>query len=234
MLAQGNIAGNWDVTLTSPLGTNTMEVAFAQDGEKVSGLLRSQMGELPFDGGTLSGSDLTFRFTVRLLGQPVEVALTGKVNGATIAGKAQVGGLGEGEWTAKRSVGTSTTTTSTSTTSTTSTTTTRTSTGTTTGFGVAGTWDVVLQTPGGDMPATATLRDEGGTLSGTFAGRMGETPVTGSVDGKAVKLSMTIQTPQAALNIVLTGDLDGDSIVNGKAEIAGMGQMEWSAKRAKQ
>ena len=36
------------------------------------------------------------------------------------------------------------------------------------------------------------------------------------------------------MTVVLTGDVDGDSIVNGKADIAGMGQMAWSAKRAKQ
>ena len=45
---------------------------------------------------------------------------------------------------------------------------------------------------------------------------------------------MVAQTPQGELNVVMTGDLDGDAIVNGKAEVAGMGQMEWSAKRAKQ
>ncbi len=49
-----------------------------------------------------------------------------------------------------------------------------------------------------------------------------------------MKISMVAKTPQGDLNVEMTGDLDGDSIVNGKAEIAGMGQMEWTAKRAKQ
>ena len=42
---------------------------------------------------------------------------------------------------------------------------------------------------------------------------------------------MTAKTPQGDLNVSLTGDVDGDSIVNGKAEVTGMGQMAWSAKR---
>ena len=63
---------------------------------------------------------------------------------------------------------------------------------------------------------------------------MGEVPVTGTITGNAVKIEMTAQTPQGAMTVVMTGDVDGDSIVNGKAEIAGMGQMEWTAKRAKQ
>ena len=62
---------------------------------------------------------------------------------------------------------------------------------------------------------------------------MGEVAITGTVEGKAVKISMVARTPQGDLNVEMTGDLDGDSIVNGKAEIAGMGQMEWTAKRAK-
>jgi hypothetical protein len=32
----------------------------------------------------------------------------------------------------------------------------------------------------------------------------------------------------------MSGELSGDAIVNGKADVSGMGQMEWSAKRARQ
>ena len=63
---------------------------------------------------------------------------------------------------------------------------------------------------------------------------MGEVPVTGTVEGKALKITMVAQTPQGTHDRrTLTGDLDGDSIVNGKADIEGMGQMEWTAKRVK-
>jgi hypothetical protein len=90
-----------------------------------------------------------------------------------------------------------------------------------------------LKTPGGDFPASATLTDQGGKVSGTFGSQMGEVPVNGTVEGKALKITMVAQTPQGSMTVVLTGDLDGDSIVNGKADIEGMGQMEWTAKRIK-
>ena len=80
---------------------------------------------------------------------------------------------------------------------------------------------------------SASLTDEGGKLTGTFASQMGEVPITGTLEGKALKISMVAKTPQGDMSVEMTGDLDGDSIVNGKAEIAGMGQMEWTAKRAK-
>ena len=52
-------------------------------------------------------------------------------------------------------------------------------------------------------------------------------------EGKAIKISMVAKTPQGDMNVEMTGDLEGDSIVNGKAEVTGMGQMEWTAKRVK-
>ena len=229
--AQTSVAGDWDVTVNSPQGSNTTLVTFNQDGEKVSGIFKSPQGQLPFEGGTLKGGDLTFTFTITTQGIQLPITLTGKVEGATMIGKADFGGFAEGDWTAKRTGGTSTA--STTTTSTTTTTVT-TSTTTTPGLGAAGKWDVMLKTPGGDFPASATLSETAGKLTGTFGSQMGEVAVAGSVEGKAVKLSFTAQTPQGDLAVVMTGDIDGDSIVNGKAEIAGMGQMEWSAKRAKQ
>ena len=58
-----NVTGDWDVTVNSPQGANTTLVTFTQVGEKVSGIFKSQRGELPFEGGTLTGNDLTFTFT---------------------------------------------------------------------------------------------------------------------------------------------------------------------------
>jgi len=229
VFAQTDVTGDWDVTVNSPQGANTTLVTLKQDGEKVSGIFKSQQGPLPFEGGTLTGSDLTFTFTITTQGMQIPITLTGKVEGATMTGKADFGGFAQGDWTAKRSAATETST-STPTTSPATTTTTTTS---TTMTGMGGKWDVTLKTPGGDFPASANLTDEGGKITGTFGSQMGEVAITGTVEGKAVKISMVAKTPQGDLNVEMTGDLDGDSIVNGKAEIAGVGQMEWTAKRAK-
>jgi hypothetical protein len=235
--APPSVAGDWDVTVQSPQGTTTVLVTLKQDGEKLDGVFKSPLGELPFS-GTLTGNEMKFNFMFPVDGQPLAITMTGKVEGDTITGKADFGGFAEGDWSAKRATGAaaaaaSTTTPATTTAeSATSTSTTTTST-TTTGVGYAGKWDVVVKTPAGDFPATANLTDEGGKLSGTFASQMGEVPVTGVVEGKSVKLTMNAQTPNGNMTVVLTGDLDGDSIVNGKADIEGMGQMDWSAKRIK-
>jgi hypothetical protein len=231
VFAQTNITGDWDVTVISPQGPNTTPVTFTQEGDKVSGMFKSPQGTLPFDSGSITGNELKFTFTINFQGNSLPITLTGKVDGATMAGRADFGGFAEGEWSAKRA---GTTTTTSSATTMTTTTTTTTTTKVTTGVGFGGRWDVMLKTPAGDMPANATLNDDNGKLSGTFGSQLGEVPVAGTVEGNALKLTMTAQTPQGDMNVVMTGDLDGDNIVNGKAEVSGLGTMEWSAKRIKQ
>jgi len=83
-------------------------------------------------------------------------------------------------------------------------------------------------------PANATLSDTDGKVTGTFGSQFGRGPGLRNRRGKALKLTLVAQTPQGDLTVTMTGDLDGDSIVNGKAEVSGLGQMEWSAKRIKQ
>lgn len=229
--AQTNVAGNWDVTINSPQGANTSLVVFKQDGDKVSGVFKGRAGELPFEGGTLTGNELKFSFTINTQGMQLPITLTGKVEGETMSGKADFGGFAEGDWTAKRATATADAAPA-STASTATTTTTAPAAASTVGAG--GKWEVTLLTPGGEFPATATLTDNGGKITGTFGSQMGEVPVSGTLEGKALKMTMVAQTPQGELTVVMTGDVDGDAIVNGQAEIAGMGTMAWSAKRAKQ
>jgi hypothetical protein len=229
VFAQTNVTGDWDVTVVSPQGTNTTPVTFKQEGDKVSGVFKSPQGTLPFEGGTVTGSELKFTFTINAQGMQLPITLTGKIEGETITGKADFGGFAEGDWSAKRSAATTTTSTAT-----TITTTTTTTTKVTTGVGFGGKWDVMMKTPAGDMPANATLSDTDGQVTGTFGSQLGEVPVSGTAEGNALKLTLVAQTPQGDMTVTLTGDLDGDNIVNGKADVSGLGQMEWSAKRIKQ
>lgn len=224
--AQTNVTGEWEVTVQSPQGTTAVKATLKQEGEKLSGSFRSQMGEVPVT-GTITGDDVKIGFTINVQGAPLDITMTGRVDAGSIAGKAQFGGFGDGDWTAKRAPAADAASTA--------------STepaaaagngGSTSGgcVGPAGKWDVTLKTPGGDFPVTATLAQEGDRITGTFATQMGELPVSGTVDGKSLKLAMVAKTPQGDIPVSLTGDLDGDAIANGKAEFGAMGQGEWTAK----
>lgn len=232
--AQTSVAGDWELTIQSPQGGRTVPVTLKQDGEKITGAFKSPNGELPI-AGTLIGTELKIVFTVPVQGQALDISMTGKVEGESVAGTAQFGGFGEGEFTMKRPAPATSTAPDTATTTTTPppATTTEPAATTTAINGVAGKWDVTIKTPGGDVPTTATIEVDGDKISGTIVGPLGEVPLTGTIEGKTLKLSMVAKTPQGDLNVTMTGDLDGDTIVNGKAALGGMGQGEWSAKRAK-
>ena len=232
-----DITGDWRITVNSPMGPRTNPLSLKQDGEKVTGSFKSQAGELPVS-GTLVGDELKLAFTVNMQGNPLDISLTGKVVGASISGTAQFGSFAEGEFTAKRPTdvaenAASTTTAAPSDASATTASATSTTTAAPT-TGIGGTWLVTIVTPGGEVPATATFVEDAGKLTGTFGSPMGEVPVNGTFEGNSLKLSMIAKTPQGDLNVSMTGDVDGDSIVNGKADVGGMGQMAWTAKRKPQ
>jgi len=230
VFAQTDITGDWDVTVNSPQGSNTTPVTFKQEAGKVSGMFKSPQGTLPFEGGSMTGNDLKFTFTVNVQGMELPITLTGKVEGETMTGKADFGGFAEGDWSAKRTGAASATPAA----APAAPAATAPATAAAAGVGFGGKWDVMMKTPAGDMPANATLSDDNGKLSGTFGSQLGEVPVSGTAEGKMLKLTLVAQTPQGELTVTMTGDLDGDNIVNGKAEVSGLGQMEWSAKRIKQ
>jgi len=224
-VAQPGVDGDWDLTIDSPQGARTVPMSLKQDGEKLTGVFKSPGGELPI-AGTLTGSDVKLTFTVSMQGNPLDITMTGKVDGESFAGKADFGGFAEGTFSAKRPGAATTTAPSPAPAPAPA----PSPAGGAT-VGLSGAWEVVLKTGGGDFPATATITEDGGKVTGTFQTQMGDLPITGTVEGKALKLSMVAKTPQGDIPVALTGDLDGDSVVNGKADFGGMGQGEWTAKR---
>ena len=224
--AQTSVAGDWDITIDSPQGSRTVAMSLKQDGEKLDGLFKSQMGELPL-AGTLTGSDLKLTFTLNMGGTPLDVVMTGKVEGEGFGGKADFGGMAEGTFSAKRAAAATATTVAAAPAAAPASSPAAAAVAGT----VSGTWDVVLKTGAGDFPVTAMLTEDGGKVAGTLQTQMGDANVTGTHEGNALKLSFVAKTPQGDIPISLSADIDGDALVNGKAEFGGMGQGEWSAKR---
>lgn len=228
--AQTDIAGDWDVSIQSAQGTTNVRVTFKQDGSKVSGIFKSQMGELPFQDGTLEGNDLKFGFSIPIQGTPLDITMTGKVDGSSITGKAQFGTFGEGGWTAKRAEATVAAAPATAAPASAAA-----SNGASNGSatGLSGKWDATLKTQMGDVPVTVEFAESAGKVTGTIVGPMGPVEIAGTLDGTAIKLDFVAKTPQGDIPVTMSGELSGDSILNGKAELGGMGQAEWTAKRSR-
>jgi len=225
--AQIDLTGDWDLTIQSPQGTNTVRVTLTQDGETVSGRVRSQIGELSVT-GALTGVDLKIAFTLPIQGQSIDIVMTGKVEGPTLAGKVQFGGFGEGDWTATRAEAVESPTTATPPTTTTSAGATKPA---GTPGGASGEWDLTFKTPKGDVQATATINQDGGKLSGTLSSQLGVAPFTGTLQGTSLSVTSNVITPRGILPITITGAIAGNAIAKGKAKIQGVGTMKWTARK---
>jgi hypothetical protein len=97
----GSIAGKWDIQVAVPGNPLPFTGVFKQDGAAVTGTITSSQGEVPVT-GTMTGNTLTMGFSGP---GGMTVTMTGELQGSTISGKTAIAGLGEMEWTGKRSNG---------------------------------------------------------------------------------------------------------------------------------
>jgi hypothetical protein len=83
---------------------------------------------------------------------------------------------------------------------------------------VAGTWTLEVKTSQGTGTPTLVLKQDGENVSGTYKGRLGEAPVTGTFKGNTLKLSFKISSMMGDLDVEYDGTVKGDSI-EGTAKI---------------
>jgi hypothetical protein len=229
--AQANITGLWEVTIDSPQGAMTIDADMKQNGEALTGMITSPMGNVEIK-GTFKNDELSFSYSVPLQGQNLDITMTGKLAGDTIDGLVAIAGLGEVPWKAKRKpAGAAAATTAAAAAPATTSASAADGPAAGTGEGISGKWDLLMDTPAGQMPFTATFTQAGDKVTGMISSPQGEIPINGTVTGNALKLDMAVQTPQGELAITMTGDVSPAGIT-GKASTM-MGDMTWSATRAK-
>ena len=98
-----NLTGKWLFTVQTSAGNGTPTVTLKQEGEKLTGHYSSaQLGEAELT-GTVKGSDLKFTFGTDVQGAHLEVTYTGTIESKdALKGTVNLGGLGDGTFTAKR------------------------------------------------------------------------------------------------------------------------------------
>jgi len=203
--AQGGVAGEWELSMSTPQGNTTVGLKLALAGDKLSGVLTSPMGAVPVS-GTAAGNDVKATAEVAVQGMNLTFEIGGKVNGDAMDGTVKVGDFGEFPFTGKRAAARIT--------------------------DLNGKWDIKLVVVGmGEIPATAVMKQDGDKVTGTLSGPAGDLPVAGTVTGRDVKIDFEAETPQGKLPVSMTGSI-GETSITGKASIAGMGEADWTATRA--
>src|SRR5579862_5668190 len=111
---------------------------------------------------------------------------------------------------------------------------------------VAGTWEITMAPPaggggggggqgggqggGGGTPPTITLKQDGAKVTGTMSGRMGDTPIDGSVSGNTLTFTVTRTGRDGnAMTLTYTATVTGDTMT-GKMT-GGRGDRDFTAKK---
>ena len=101
--APANVTGKWLFTVETSAGGGTPTVTLKQEGEKLTGHYSSaQLGEAELT-GSVKGAAINFAFGTDVQGTHLDVTYSGTIDSKdSMKGKVNLGGLGEGTFTAKR------------------------------------------------------------------------------------------------------------------------------------
>jgi hypothetical protein len=64
MVCAAGVAGTWVGTLDTPMGAMQNTITLAQDGEKLTGSVKTEMFEAKFDNGKVDGNKISFVLTL--------------------------------------------------------------------------------------------------------------------------------------------------------------------------
>jgi hypothetical protein len=105
LLAQAqavDVSGDWELTMQTQRGEMIWSLNFVQDGEKVAVTMVGPRGNESKGEGTIKGNEIQWSVTRTSERGEFTITYNGKVDGATMAGQADMGGRRTVEWTAKK------------------------------------------------------------------------------------------------------------------------------------
>ena len=102
--AQDDLSGVWDLTVMTEQGDQTLTITVVQDGQDLMATGSTEFGAFEMT-GAVDGAEVRLSFELDMQGTPLEIVFTGTLAEGVMAGTADFGGLGGGDWTAKRAEG---------------------------------------------------------------------------------------------------------------------------------
>jgi hypothetical protein len=95
---------------------------------------------------------------------------------------------------------------------------------------VSGTWALEVQTPTGKGTPTATLKQDGESLSGRYAGKFGESDISGTIKGTQIDFVVHVNVNGNKTDIRYSGTLEAAETMKGTVA-GGAGDGTWTAKK---
>lgn len=95
---------------------------------------------------------------------------------------------------------------------------------------LTGTWTLTVETPAGTRQSTVDFKQDGQNLKGTVHSRMGDAPLTGTVNGDQVSFSVTRERDGQQLKIDYSAKVD-DAKMTGTVKFGDNGDIPFTAAR---
>ena len=97
---------------------------------------------------------------------------------------------------------------------------------------ISGNWTTEFDSQVGKQTYTYTFKVEGGTLTGHSKSNLGESDLTGTVDGDKVTFVENLNYQGTALAITYTGQIVSANEIKFKRDVGGQGGEEFTARRS--
>ncbi len=98
---------------------------------------------------------------------------------------------------------------------------------------LSGSWNVSVQTPDQTVASTLVVEQKGDSITGVLSSEIGQANVRGAVKGDTVNFSFGLDMGGQAIDIAATALLTDADNMTGSMDVAGMGNMPFSARRNK-
>jgi ABC-type transport system substrate-binding protein len=95
---------------------------------------------------------------------------------------------------------------------------------------LTGPWTMTLDMQMGTATPALDLTQQGEKITGTYEGRYGKSQLTGTLKGRALEFSFTMNAEGTEVVMTFRGQVAGDfKSIKGDADLGGMGEASWSA-----
>jgi hypothetical protein len=96
-----SVTGDWDASMNTPGGTRTFRLVLKQDGEKLTGTVKREAGDVPLE-GTVVGNTVKFAYSIAYNGNPMTLTMTAVLAGDEMKGQVDIASQMQDVFQAKR------------------------------------------------------------------------------------------------------------------------------------
>jgi dipeptidyl aminopeptidase/acylaminoacyl peptidase len=96
-----SIAGEWDASMNTPGGVRNFRIVFKVSGDTLTGTVKREAGDVPLF-GTIKGNTVKFSYTVMYNSNALELTMTATLDGDSMKGTVDMGGVAQDDFWAKK------------------------------------------------------------------------------------------------------------------------------------